>query len=199
MTSVKGSVRIRESKKDQRRLALIAAGMQLFVEQSFAKTTIDQITGKAGFAKGTFYNYFTTKEDLLVSALQLTQDQDLEQTRRFVMEAGTVVERLQRVSDCALVWNVQYPELGMIWLGERLRRGLAQTRSGFDQLIAEVITEGQAAGALRSDRSAEAMVLEVEGILLAYVAAWLHNQEGMDLTPAVHEALAGYVTGAQNA
>ena len=41
------------------------AAAELFLEQGYDKTTIDQISARAGVARTTFFNYFTTKGDVL--------------------------------------------------------------------------------------------------------------------------------------
>jgi AcrR family transcriptional regulator len=41
------------------------AAAELFLENTFARTTIDQITQRAGVSRATFFNYFTQKTDLL--------------------------------------------------------------------------------------------------------------------------------------
>jgi AcrR family transcriptional regulator len=41
------------------------AAAELFLEQGYDKTTIDQISVRAGVARTTFFNYFTTKGDVL--------------------------------------------------------------------------------------------------------------------------------------
>jgi len=43
---------------------LITAAQRLFLEQGFGPTTIEQITTAAQVAKGTFYLYFKSKEDV---------------------------------------------------------------------------------------------------------------------------------------
>ena len=43
----------------------MTAAQHLFLEQGVAGTTIDQITKQADVAKGTFYLYFSSKEDVL--------------------------------------------------------------------------------------------------------------------------------------
>ncbi len=43
------------------------AGERTFVQKGFASTTIEDITHKAGVAKGTFYLYFDSKEALLTA------------------------------------------------------------------------------------------------------------------------------------
>jgi AcrR family transcriptional regulator len=41
------------------------AAAELFIENSYAGTTIDQITQRAGVSRATFFNYFSAKTDLL--------------------------------------------------------------------------------------------------------------------------------------
>jgi len=50
---------------EQRRTELMDAAERLFLEQGVAPTTIEQITDGAGVAKGTFYLYFSSKDDIL--------------------------------------------------------------------------------------------------------------------------------------
>ncbi|WP_315830966.1 TetR/AcrR family transcriptional regulator [Bradyrhizobium prioriisuperbiae] len=46
---------------------LMTAAQQLFLEHGVANTTVEQITTRAGVAKGTFYLYFPSKEDVLIA------------------------------------------------------------------------------------------------------------------------------------
>ncbi|HEV3474545.1 MAG TPA: TetR/AcrR family transcriptional regulator [Actinomycetota bacterium] len=50
---------------DVRRQELMDAAVRVFVEKGIARTTVSDITQSAGVAKGTFYLYFTSKENLL--------------------------------------------------------------------------------------------------------------------------------------
>ncbi len=51
-------------KKQQKRDALMCSAYDLFTTEGFSKTTIRDISHKAGVAKGTFYLYFNDKEDI---------------------------------------------------------------------------------------------------------------------------------------
>ena len=55
----------REAGKLARRDRLYEAAVTLFREQGYEHTTVDQITRRAGVAKGTFFNYFPTKDAVL--------------------------------------------------------------------------------------------------------------------------------------
>lgn len=47
------------------RATLLDAAAELFLEQGYEKTSIDQIAHRAGVARATFFNYFGAKGDLL--------------------------------------------------------------------------------------------------------------------------------------
>lgn len=55
----------RQADKQARRDRLYEAALALFRQQGYEQTTVDQITRQAGLAKGTFFNYFPTKDAVL--------------------------------------------------------------------------------------------------------------------------------------
>ncbi len=44
---------------------IVSAALELFANKGFDKTTVDEIVNRAGVAKGTFYLYFKSKDDLV--------------------------------------------------------------------------------------------------------------------------------------
>lgn len=57
---------LRERKKEKTRLALMDAALDLFLEQGYETTTIEQIAGSADVSSRTFFRYFTSKEHLVL-------------------------------------------------------------------------------------------------------------------------------------
>lgn len=57
----------RPKSPEERRDDLMNAAQRLFLENGPASTTINQITSAADVAKGTFYLYFSSKEDVLAA------------------------------------------------------------------------------------------------------------------------------------
>lgn len=53
------------NKKYQMEQKIFEAGMSLFQEKGFINTTLQDISIKAGVSKGTIFNYFSSKEDIL--------------------------------------------------------------------------------------------------------------------------------------
>ena len=64
-TPRKAELRPRTKPPEERRVELMDAAQRLFLKRGVASTTIEQITSGAQVAKGTFYLYFSSKEDVL--------------------------------------------------------------------------------------------------------------------------------------
>jgi AcrR family transcriptional regulator len=64
---VAGKQSLRESKKERTRAQLITVAIKLFSRHGIDSTTVEQIALEAGVGKGTVYNYFAAKEDIVVA------------------------------------------------------------------------------------------------------------------------------------
>src|SRR6266481_6665338 len=68
MTTVTNGFQSRRArKKAAMRAQIIAAAIRLFSEHGIEAVTVDQIAAAADVGKGTIYNYFQTKEDIVVA------------------------------------------------------------------------------------------------------------------------------------
>ncbi len=57
------------SKSEEKRILILDAAVELFTEQGFSSTSMDQIARQAGVSKQTVYSHFGNKEDLFVGAV----------------------------------------------------------------------------------------------------------------------------------
>ncbi|HYG59176.1 MAG TPA: TetR/AcrR family transcriptional regulator [Symbiobacteriaceae bacterium] len=184
-------MRTTKAQQEELRAALIQTGLRLFAEKGFAATTVDEITTAAGVAKGTFYNYFKTKEDLALAGTLAVQAEWSGMVNRLMTEARNTRERLNMVFAGASDWVQSNREVTWVWCIERLRRGREATGgpSGFGRLLTGVYRAGQAQGEVRRDRQPELLALEMEGMFLAYVASWHHSEGAFDLGAAMRKAV----------
>lgn len=60
--------RLRSRKKAKTRLAIEDAALDLFAEQGYEDTTVDQIAARAEISKATFFRYFGAKGDVIFGA-----------------------------------------------------------------------------------------------------------------------------------
>ena len=59
----------REKNKKNNRSIIIKAGIDTFLKKGISQTTVRDIIRNTDLASGTFYNYFKSKEEILIAAL----------------------------------------------------------------------------------------------------------------------------------
>lgn len=59
-----------EDEKDQIRQCLLTKGKELFIQFGLSKTSIDDLVQACGISKGSFYKFFSSKEELFYVILQ---------------------------------------------------------------------------------------------------------------------------------
>src|ERR1700724_3024013 len=57
----------RQRRSPETRERLFRAALRLFAEKGFAETTVEDVTNAADVGKGTFFNYFPSKDHILLA------------------------------------------------------------------------------------------------------------------------------------
>ena len=60
---------------DERKIEITRIAMQLFSDKGYNYTSVEEIAKECGMAKGSFYKYFNSKEDLLLVIVELIPKQ----------------------------------------------------------------------------------------------------------------------------
>lgn len=153
----------RQRQSENTRQRLLEAGVSAFLEHGYHGTGIKEVLDRVQVPKGSFYNYFKSKEDFVAEAIQhygncfagkmtkaLTEAADpISGLRAFFKSLMADFEAADYVGGC-LVAN-----LGGEIEGSRISREiLAQTFRAWRNSTRDVLLEGQQLGLIRSDISA---------------------------------------------
>jgi AcrR family transcriptional regulator len=152
----------RELKKEQTRIRIKEAALSLLAEQGYETTTIDQIAKLSGIAKGTFFNYFSSKDELICDLQGVFVMNEITKLKD---KPGPLVPRFRMV-----VFSLvhQFP------LNKSVTRALFQAIFGsgpalerhnkltgeFMEMLIPLIEQGQESGELRKDMPA-AMIAQL--------------------------------------
>jgi len=169
----------RERKKEETRRRILEASFKLFVQQGFENTTIDQIAEEADIGKGTFYNYFPTKEAALFEFLEDLGHQRGTKIWPEVIRLQDTRQRLAKAFATLASWFEEYPELLRVYMMDRINTGFktpaSYKRNHFELFLAEILRLGQEMGDIRDDITPLQLVDYLMGITLIQMCRWFER------------------------
>ncbi|KGK86691.1 transcriptional regulator [Desulfosporosinus sp. HMP52] len=178
----------RERKKNETREKIFSNAMQLFRSQGFSATSVEQITQKADVGKGTFYNYFPTKE-AVVKEFSKRSWQNLSNRGR-QPSLGT----RQRLSALLQDWaEFMIKDREIAWVTIRSREGADYDMSLHYGLLA-ILTVGQQNGEINSEYDPSFLAESIEGMMVQHFIRW-HVSGSGDLREELNHALAVFFNG----
>jgi AcrR family transcriptional regulator len=181
-------VRVTADVKETTRERLLTAAAQEFARAGFERASVDAISLAAGYAKGTIYNYFPSKEDLF---LAVVEEASAQVTAASPAPADAPArERLAAVIAGFCTWAREHDAFARVLVRECLmgtpglypRVILAE--APLTRELETILREGARSGELRDDLPAEILALALAG--LADLALAQHWASGTAL-PALQE------------
>jgi len=85
----------KSNKSEKRKLEIIEASKNLFVEKTFDKTTVNDILDSTGLSKGGFYHYFKSKADVLTTIIDQLVVEVVQETN--VIANSSEINALQKL------------------------------------------------------------------------------------------------------
>ena len=170
-------VRVTADVKETTRARLLAAAAQEFARAGFERASIDGISLAAGYAKGTIYNYFPSKEELFLAVVEEASAQAA--TTAPASADASSWERLTATLAGFCRWAGQQDPLARVLVRECLMGtpGLYPRVIGAEwpltAALEAIIADGMHDGELRGDVPADLLALAVAGLTdLALAQHW---------------------------
>lgn len=186
----------RERKKYETRHNLMEAALHLFAERGYDATTVQDITDVVGVAKGTFFNYFETKEAILpaIAAHRLEQ---LEEALN--PERGAPSSPVERIK-LALRLVAQDP-LCEQQLAERLFAAIMRRRElspghALRDLLADQVRQAQTTGEIRRDLDPVYLAGAIRSLFFQQLALWHHGHRPAPLPSLIDASVDLLMQGA---
>lgn len=175
------SLSMRSSRRERRsaelRERLFRAALQLFAQKGYSETTVEDITNAADVGKGTFFNYFPSKDHILAAFGQLQ------------------IEKLQISADAAPASKVpirdffhnlaldvvsepaRNPAMVRVLVqanlsSEPVRKTMREIHSKATGLLARIVKVGQDRGEIRKDLHALEIAQTLRQSLLGALLIW---------------------------
>lgn len=182
------------------RASLVAAARQVFEEDGFVEARITDISQRAGVAHGTFYTYFSSKEEAFRSVIQALQAELLE------AEAADPQPRGERtVWSTALASNRHYlsvwrrhTSIMRLWeevasLDPEIADLLDQSRQRFVRRVQAAITRMQDAGHVGPEIDPRYAAYALTGMVSRFAYVWFTQDEDFDFDKVVEQLTALWI------
>lgn len=76
-------------KQKEKKLHIIRHGLRALYRKGYNATGVKEITDAAGIPKGSFYNYFSSKEDMAIEAMEYFTQRELESMENILTDKTT--------------------------------------------------------------------------------------------------------------
>ena len=167
----------RERHRAETRERIVRHALQLFSERGVSGTTIEDITNAADVGKGTFFNYFPSKEHLLIAFSEM----QLGKLERFVETARNGKEPMRSffrtMSQQMTAGPAKTPEVVRALLQANLsstsvRNVMREKNSRGEYLLSQLVQIGQERGEFRRDVSALEMARVFRQMTFGTLLLW---------------------------
>ncbi|MFC5702015.1 TetR/AcrR family transcriptional regulator [Cohnella faecalis] len=168
----------RDEKKAQTHQRIMNSAIELFDELGYESTTVQHIADRAEVAKGTFFNYFASKEDLI---MELQGMMILQQMENVSGKPGPVIPRMQSVlfehaRQFVLNRSVTRAVLQGIFGSERVREVQQERCQELTKSFVPLIVNAQSRGEIRGDLPAEKIAQLAVQAYLGVLMSWANEQ-----------------------
>ena len=172
----------RERHRTETRDRLFRAALELFAERGFLETTVEDITESADVGKGTFFNYFPTKEHILAEfggQRTAAVERALEKAKA---TEGSVLDVIgELASNAAGQSNLNAGLLRAIFAAHAscapVRAELHKRTQTSRRMLAEMFRIGQERDEIRRDLSANELARTMQTTFMGLTMSWALNPE----------------------
>ena len=170
--------RVNRQTKELHRTSLLEAAAAEFARRGIDAANVNRISLSAGLAKGTVYNYFSSKDALFLAVVDEACARAAEGAEAVPTDAPTQ-ERLRAILAGEIEWVRGDEDFARVLVREALtadRRFYSQivaAAAPFVEKVAEILSDGITRGEVRDDISVERLALMFTGLgELALLQHW---------------------------
>ncbi|EHB58867.1 regulatory protein TetR [Mycolicibacterium rhodesiae JS60] len=181
---------------------VISDGARLFREQGYAVSTTRELSARLGITKASLYYHIASKEDLLRLICLESLHRVTESVTAAVEAETDPLAKVRAVLSAHLESVLGDLDLHATMLQElrsltgAYRDQVQLARDAYENLVVDVITEAQAAGALRSDLTVKVLAFGLLS-LLNWTISWYRPGGGLTPSELADNFWALYLGGAQ--
>lgn len=186
--------------KAQTRESLFDAARALITAQGYDSISHSDITAFAGIGRTTFYDYFTSKDDLVAAFVESTLPEVINDLLGAIPDDATPIEKLAQLSRKTLEFMVDDPFLGLILhrempkLSSDAQDRISAAHSQLGMAFATIYRAGIADGSMRAVPGRLGGRF-MEDVIMAAAKELIATPDPQDAFSGIAEAMNGLLLG----
>ncbi len=148
---------------------VLAAAEELFAEQGYDATSVQQVVTRAGVTKGALYHYFAAKEDLLFEIYNSLFTEQMAGLERIIAQRADAATTLREIIDDLVITTAARTRAVTVFGREGSRldnqrwQALQASWRTYQDTVRKVIREAQESGEFSADASPEVVSWSIFG------------------------------------
>jgi AcrR family transcriptional regulator len=168
----------RERKKVDTRRRILTVALDLFSRHGLEAVTVDHIADMADLGKGTIYNYFPTKEDIVVAFMAELESEIQAKTARLVSSGASLERMLLEVIRHQFRLKRPYHAFVRVMLGQMFQRTaefmpyLVEMQKSIDPNLERLFRFARDRGLVRTDIPIPDLIVAFKVLHLGLPGLW---------------------------
>ena len=172
----------RERRGAETRLRLFRCALQLIAEHGFSSVTVEDITEAADVGKGTFFNYFESKDQVLGVMAEIQLGKAAEALARVERGKQTIHAVLHRLFLRLAEEPGRSPELARTIISsflarEKVRKHVALKMQEGHEIAARIVALGQERGEIDRALKRDVVAMQAMQTIMGTVLLWSLHEE----------------------
>jgi AcrR family transcriptional regulator len=139
----------KENKKNQKRKNIIETAAVLFSQKSYHEVMMEEVAKLSSIAKGTVYNYFTSKEELYFSIMNLRMEKLTSSLKEKIQSEMSGIDSLHSFVIHLYMFMMKYQSFFLMYQKESLKNDhelcaeLVSLEKDLRNILADIIRSGK--------------------------------------------------------
>jgi TetR/AcrR family transcriptional regulator, fatty acid metabolism regulator protein len=170
-----------ENRSDKRKLILDAA-LKTFVKRGYPDTRVSEIAAEATVAEGTLYNYFSSKEEILLALFDEKWGGIIDDIKKKISHLDDPNDKLKAIFSMVVTMFKKDRHLAEIFLIDIKQSSIFLNNYTinriveFINLIEEILEEGKKKGVYRKNLDTKVAKMVIFGAAQGILLSWVLNE-----------------------
>ena len=182
---------LRDKKKIETKKNIFEIAGRLFKEKGYNNTTVDEITKEAGIGKGTFFNYFPTKEALLQDFIKQKEELVFDLLKDQLTRNISIKDKIKNILVLVAKSNEKDRELTKLFVFEHMKHyGQEERKStSLNQLIQVIFEKGIKTEDFKIGLDYKMAAGNLAGIYFVSLMEWLWSKDDYSLSEDISKRI----------